>query len=155
LLGVVEIVTRRAGDEDVAAIAVLRRAWTEEYDGPCADADFERQFTAWYLAESSRRVTWVAAVDGRLVGMVNLAVFTRMPRPGRAPSRWGYLGNAFVLAPYRNRGVGTRLLEALLEYANGHGFARVVLSPTDRSVPFYRRMGFGSADMLMAKVIDG
>jgi GNAT superfamily N-acetyltransferase len=153
LLGVVDIVIRRAGDDDVAAIAALRREWTEEQDEPREDAGFEARFTDWYQTESSRRVTWVAEADGALVGMVNLVVFSRMPRPGHQPSQWGYVGNAFVLAPYRNRGVGTRLLNALLEYTTNHRFARVVVSPSDRSIPFYRRAGFGAADMLMAMVI--
>jgi hypothetical protein len=29
------------------------------------------------------RITWLAEVDGHLVGMMNLAIFERMPRPGR------------------------------------------------------------------------
>ncbi len=72
-----------------------------------------------------------------------------MPRPGRRPSRWGYLGNAFVLAVYRNQGIGRQLLDAVLGYAGQNGFARVVLSPSERSIPFYRRAGFGPADALM------
>jgi GNAT superfamily N-acetyltransferase len=141
-----------AGPDDVAGLARLRRAWTEEQDRPSADPGFADRFADWYLTESGRRVTWLAEVDGRPVGMVNLAVFTRMPRPGQPPSRWGYLGNAFVLADHRDRGVGGRLLAALLRYADEQGFARVVLSPSPRSARFYRRAGFGPADMLLARL---
>jgi GNAT superfamily N-acetyltransferase len=83
--------------------------------------------------------------------MMNLAVFERMPRPGRPPSRWGYLGNAFVLAAYRNRGIGAQLIDAALDYADRNGFVRVVLSPTCRSVPFYERAGFGPASALLLR----
>ena len=65
------------------------------------------------------------------------------------PARWGYLGNAFVLAAYRNQGIGGQLLDAVLGYASENGFARVVLSPSERSIPFYERAGFGPADALM------
>jgi hypothetical protein len=47
---------------------------------------------------------WLAEEGGRPVGMMNLAIYERMPRPGRALSRWGYLGNVFVLAAHRTRG---------------------------------------------------
>lgn len=144
-----DAVIRRAGDADLPAVAGLRREWTVERDGDRGDPDFEQRFAAWWARESARRISWLAEVDHRLVGMMNLAVFERMPRPGRAPSRWGYLGNAFVLAPHRNQGIGRQLLDALLGYASEHSFARVVLSPTDRAVPFYRRAGFGAADVLM------
>jgi GNAT superfamily N-acetyltransferase len=144
-----EAVIRRAEDADLPAIARLRRESTVKQDGDGADASFEERFSAWYARESSRRIMWLAEVDGRMVGAVNLAVFERMPRPGRAPSRWGYLGNAFVLAAYRNQGIGRQLLDAALGYASENGFARVVLSPTERAVPFYERAGFGPADALM------
>jgi GNAT superfamily N-acetyltransferase len=134
--------------EDVVP-AWLRRESAAEQDGDGADPSFEERFGAWYARESSRRVIWLAEVDGRPVGAMNLSVFERMPRPGQAPGRWGYLGNAFVLAAYRNQGVGGQLLDAVLGYASENGFVRVVLSPSERSIPFYERAGFGPADALM------
>jgi len=128
-----EAVIRRAADADLPAIARLRRESAVEQDGDVADPSFEERFPAWYARESSRRIIWLAEVDGRLVGAMNLTVFERMPRPGRAPSRWGYLGNAFVLAAYRNHGIGRQLLDAVLGYASENGFARVVLSPSERA----------------------
>lgn len=142
---------RRADAGDVAAIALLRREWTRERMGEPADPGFERRLGAWFDRESSRRITWLAEVSGRPVGMMNLAVFERMPRPGQPPSRWGYLGNAFVLAGYRNRGIGARLIDAVLSYADGNSFARVVLSPSSASIPFYERAGFGPASSLMLR----
>ncbi|MGE5134654.1 MAG: GNAT family N-acetyltransferase [Gemmatimonadota bacterium] len=131
-----EAAIRLASDDDLAAISWLRREWTLEQYGPPGDPGFEERFAAWFEQESSRRITWVAAAEGRLVGMMNLAVFERMPRPGRPPSRWGYLGNAFVLTAYRNQGIGRQLMDALLGYARENAFARVVLSPTERAIPF-------------------
>ena len=145
----IEAVIRRAEDADLPAIARLRRESSAEQDGDRADPSFEERFAAWYARESSRRIMWLAEAGGRPVGAMNLSVFERMPRPGRAPSRWGYLGNAFVLAAYRNRGIGSQLLDAVLGYAGENGFARVVLSPTERSIPFYERAGFGPAIALM------
>jgi GNAT superfamily N-acetyltransferase len=115
------------------------------------DEDFEERFAAWYERESSRRLTWLAEEDGAAVGMMNVVLFERMPRPGPDPGRWGYLANAYVRPAYRNQGVGTRLIEAILCHADAAGFARVVLSPSQRSIPFYRRAGFGPADALLSR----
>jgi GNAT superfamily N-acetyltransferase len=145
-----DTVIRTAVPADLPALAALRRAWVEERDGEVADENFETLFAQWYERESGRRVTWLAEDRGP-IGMMNLAIFERMPRPGQEPGRWGYLGNAFVLAAHRNHGVGSRLLAAVLSYADEHGFARVVLSPSERSVPFYRRAGFGPADTLLLR----
>ena len=144
-----EATIRRAADADAAALAALRRETARELDGERSDPGFEDRFAAWLERESPRRIIWLAEAGGGLVGAMNLTVFERMPRPGRAPARWGYLGNAFVLAGYRNRGIGTQLLAALLGHAREQGFVRVVLSPTERSIPFYQRAGFGPAGELM------
>jgi GNAT superfamily N-acetyltransferase len=142
---------RRAEDADLASIIQLRREWTREQDGDQPDEDFDERLAAWFARESVRRITWPAQAAGRPVGMMNLPVFERMPRPGHAPSCWGYLGNAFILAAYRNQGIGTQLLDAVLSYADENDFARVVLSPSDRSLAFYQRAGFGPADSLMLR----
>ena len=84
-----EAVIRQAEVADLAAIALLRRQWTQEQGGACDDPGFDERLATWFARESSRRIIWLAEADGRLVGMMNLVVFERMPRPGRAPSRWG------------------------------------------------------------------
>ena len=142
---------RRAEYADLAAIVQLRREWTREEDGDIPAPDFEENLTAWFGREWSRRIMWLAEEGGRPVGMMNLAIYERMPWPGRALSRWGYLGNVFVLAAYRNRGIGSQLVSAALNYADRNDFVRVVLSPTERSVPLYERAGFGPADALMLR----
>jgi len=48
----------------------------------------------------------------------------------------------FVLEPFRNRGVGAALLDAVIAAADERRYARLVLSPSERAVPFYRRAGF-------------
>ena len=135
-------VIRIAEPADGAALAALRRAWTAEQHGPVDDPEFEARFLDWYEREFPRRVSWLAEVGGTAVGMMNLAVFDRMPQPGRDAGTWGYLANAFVLAAYRNQGIGSLLLRALLRHADDHDYVRVVLRPSQRSIPFYERLGF-------------
>jgi GNAT superfamily N-acetyltransferase len=145
-------VIRFATAADTGALAALRRAWVEENQGSAvADDGFEDAFAAWYAAEQGRRVTWIAEADGSCVGMLNMLVFSRMPRPGRAPNQWGYLANFYVLAEHRVTGTGTALLAACTAYADEHGFVRIVLSPSERSVPLYERSGFGPATSLMLR----
>jgi GNAT superfamily N-acetyltransferase len=146
-----EIVIRQAGDADMQRLMELRSVWTREWHGDADDPGYAERFAAWFERESGRRLTWLAEADGRAIGMMNLAVFERMPSPGREPGCWGYLGNAFVLAEFRDQGVGQMLIDALLHYADDNGFARVVLSPSERSVPFYERNGFRPADALLLR----
>lgn len=72
--------------------------------------------------------------------------YRRMPRPGRPQSRWGYVSNMFVRKDVRNRGIGSMLLSAVIAVAEERGYARLVLSPSERAVRFYRRAGFTVPD---------
>jgi GNAT superfamily N-acetyltransferase len=88
--------------------------------------------------------------------MLNLLVFRRMPRPRSvaapgSPGLWGYVANVYVEPASRDAGAGRVLLEAATSHADAHGFARLVLSPSERSVPFYERAGFAPATSLMLR----
>jgi GNAT superfamily N-acetyltransferase len=100
----------------------------------------------WLVAEGQRRLVWLASLGDAPAGLASLLEYHRMPRPDRLTSRWGYVGNMFVREDLRNRGVGSALLVAIVAEADTRGYARLVLSPTQRAVPFYRRAGFVDAD---------
>lgn len=145
------VTIRLAGRDDVGILASLRREWVEENAGAVDAPGFEAAFAEWFEREHDQRTTWLAYSGHDPVGMLNVLVFTRMPRPGRLVSRWAYLANFFVLAEHRNEGVGERLLTACVEYADAHDFVRIVLSPSERSIPLYARAGFTEATELMVR----
>ena len=153
----VSVRVRRAGLVDGPAVAALRRAWTEEQAGGSIEDDgFDAAFAAWFAREHDQRVTWLAEDGGTAVGMLNLLVFTRMPRPQAAgaaprPGQWGYVANVYVDRGHRDAGIGRALLEAAVAFSDEQGFARLVLAPSERSVPFYERAGFGPATSLMVR----
>lgn len=68
-----------------------------------------------------------------------------MPTPDLPQRCWGYLGNMYVAAPYRGHGLGTRLLDTVIAAADERSYRRLVLTPSPRSIPFYRRAGFVDA----------
>jgi GNAT superfamily N-acetyltransferase len=151
-------VVRLAEGRDKDAIARLRRAWTEENaGGPVVDETFEARFSSWFQTESTQRLTWLAFTEKSEdpVGMLSVLVFERMPLPRspvtERPTQWGYVANSFVLAGHRNAGLGSSLINACTSHADGHRFARLVLSPSERSVPFYARAGFEPATSLMVR----
>jgi GNAT superfamily N-acetyltransferase len=147
------VVVRRAAEPDVPRLAALRRAWTEEL-GAAGDPGFEQRFVDWWSMESRRRVAWLAELADEPVGMVSLIIVSRMPQPGGVTGRWGYVTSVYVREPFRGAGIGRRLLDAVLAYVDQERFARLVLHPRDRAVPFYRRAGFEPAAELMIKWLD-
>jgi len=133
------VVVRVADAGDIGAIASLRSLWTADAGD---DPDFERRIGAWLAIEGDRRTTWLAALGDSPVGMTSLLEYRRMPRPGHPDSRWGYVGNLFVREDVRNRGIGSALLRTIIAAADERDYARLVLSPSVRALPFFRRAGF-------------
>jgi GNAT superfamily N-acetyltransferase len=146
---------RVAGPGDGPTLAALRAQWTPDAD---VDEDFEAQLTEWLAAEGERRTVWLAFDGDDAIGMASMFEYRRMPRPGRMSSAWGYVSNMFVREDARDRGAGSALLAALIEAAEARGYARLVLSPTPRALPFYERAGFvvpderaGESDRLLVR----
>jgi GNAT superfamily N-acetyltransferase len=147
-------VIRPARPADALLLARLRRHWTLERHGVALDADsgFEARFREWYTGQLNRgTLAWLAYEGSEPVGMLVMFVHERMPEPDRDPGRWGYLGNVIVLPDRRDAGIGRALLDAALGHADAHGFNRVVLNPSPRSVPFYERAGFGRDHPLLVR----
>ncbi len=145
---------RLATTSDEAIIAALRFEWTTEQRGDVPESDdFEDRFHRWFVREADQRRTWLAAAGESTVGMLNLLVFTRMPKPGVAHVRtqWGYVANAYVMKAHRDSGWGTRLMDACIAHATEQNFTRLVVSPSEQSIPLYERAGFAPATSLMVR----
>ena len=54
----------------------------------------------------------------------------------------GHIGRMAVLKPWRRRGIGSRLLAAMVQAARARGESRVVLSAQVHALAFYRAHGF-------------
>ena len=54
----------------------------------------------------------------------------------------GQIGRMAVLADYRNQGIGTRLLNYVLCYAQNSGYKHLYLHAQTSAIAFYRKHGF-------------
>jgi ribosomal protein S18 acetylase RimI-like enzyme len=83
--------------------------------------------------------TYVAVVDGRVVGMVTLCVFTTLT------GRKAYLDHLVVAPDCRRRGIGRALAEHAIEQARAAGASRIDLTAgdaKDAGRALYRSLGF-------------
>ena len=136
-------------ERDLADLVALRLAWK-----PAASAEeelaFAGEFRDWWGSEGGRRRAWLARhTEGYAVGMANAAIFTRMPAPALGSARWLYVANVFVRPESRRAGVGRGLMEAVVEWARAEDMVRIVLAPSEMSIPFYAELGFRPAGDLM------
>lgn len=150
-----DIVIRPAERHDVPALATLRWQFKiEDADGDMGSEN-EVEFTArcegWLetrIPTGSWRV-WLAEVAGRPCGHVFLGLVDKVPGPFSGAEVLGYVTNFYVTPEQRNRGLGTALLGAVNRYARAHALDTLIVWPSERSAPLYRRHGFGLPDELL------
>ena len=145
---------RRADTSDGPHLAELRQLWTRELGAISDDPGFPERLEDWLIGQSRWRRFWLALAEDRPIAMVNLLVFERMPRPGRSDTRWGYVGNMYVVPEWRGTGVSSRLLAAVTSYSEDRGLEKLLVHPSERSISFWRRAGFEVADDLLALRFD-
>jgi predicted GNAT family N-acyltransferase len=57
----------------------------------------------------------------------------------------GHIGRIAVLKEYRGKGIGSDIIQALVNQAREAGMAKVFLGSQVRAVPFYEKLGFSAA----------
>lgn len=136
------VLIRLAGPDDAARIAQVYRPYVED-----SRISFEEQ--APDAAEMERRIAgdgrglfpWlVAEEDGRLLGFANSSPFR-----ARAAYRWAVETGIYLAADAHGRGIGQKLLNALLDLLTAQGFATAVAGialPNAASVALHEKLGF-------------
>ncbi len=79
-----------------------------------------------------RVATFVAELDGVPVGMV----------VGNDYGRSAYVSQMAVDPAVQRRGIGTQLMDGLIDWADARGFAAIELDATPAGAPLYARYGF-------------
>lgn len=142
---------RLAGPDDAEALAQLRWNMQIEEESPAESFDSFfvrfRSFAEPALGSASWRV-WVAEIDSSLIANLWLQLVPRIPRPGSESLPLGYLTNVFVDEAHRNSGLGSRMLDHVVEWSGTHQTSVVVVWPSDRAVGYYRRAGFVPSEAL-------
>lgn len=146
----------RAGTADLPEmVALLGVLFGIEQDFR-ADAEKQRRGLAMMLAESAGAVVLVArptagAEAGRAVAMATAQLVISTAEG--APSAW--IEDVVVAPQHRGRGIGTRLLAALLDWARAAGAGRAQLLVDLDNAPamdFYEGLGWTATHLAARRI---
>ncbi|MFB6820207.1 GNAT family N-acetyltransferase [Streptomyces virginiae] len=148
-----DFTVRAARPADAGRLAELRWMFKQEdHEGrPPTPARPLKEAEHWIRDRLSAGhwLAWVAETEGEICGHVFLCLVERMPDPYEDNNPVGYVTNYFVLPSQRNEGAGSALLEALKRHARSAGLEGLIVWPSERSSPLYRRLGFQPPDELL------
>lgn len=104
------------------------------------------------MMESSDDCVFVAEEDGVIRGYVFAALEPLSWKELRGPA--GFIHDVAVAEEARRRGIGTRLMQAAIEWLRQHGAPRVILgsaAPNREAQALFRRLGFRDTMVEMTK----
>ena len=147
---------RFAQPADADALAQLRyalRASTGRATEP--ETDFVKRCAIWMKAHLQKKAwqCWVAEVNGQLVGALWLQVVEKIPNPRAEAEHHAYITNFYIQEDARAMGIGSRLLNAALDWCRERDVHAVILWPTERSRSLYQRFGFAVRDDIMELIV--
>jgi GNAT superfamily N-acetyltransferase len=90
---------------------------------------------------------WVAEDEGvgQLVSHIFIFAVPKIPKPNALHESFGYVTNVYTRPNYRNSGIGSQLMAHVVQWAkdgSSPNFEQLIVSPSERSVPYYQRAGF-------------
>jgi GNAT superfamily N-acetyltransferase len=153
-----DVVIRMAGPGDASTLAKFRYEFRSSFGANCEDeASFVERSAKWMedcLDRAEVWRCWIAECDGVAAGNIWAQLIEKIPNPMIEPERLGYITNFYVHEDYRDRGVGSQLFSAAMEWIKESDVDAVILWPTERSRTFYRRKGFSEAVRVMELKLD-
>lgn len=145
-----DIAIEVADSRDVPAmLELLGELFARERDFR-PDADRQLRGLRLILAHPERGRLFVARLSGRVVAMAN-ALFTISTAEGGPVV---LLEDVIVASRYRGNGIGSRMLDHILQWAEEEGFLRVsLLTDADNqgAQRFYQRLGFTPSQMKLLR----
>lgn len=138
---------RAATAADVPALAALRWEFRASRAAPTEDRSaFIERCAAWMRAAlAGDWRAWVAVDGGDIVGHVWLCAIGKIPNPAGQREKQAYISNMYV-RPAARGGIGTRLLNQAIEWAEQNDVEYALLTATPRSRTLYGRHGFALND---------
>ncbi|MFG2776221.1 GNAT family N-acetyltransferase [Streptomyces sp. NPDC048350] len=153
-----DFIVRSARPTDARALAELRWTFKQgDHEGqPPGHARPLEEAEHWIRGRLSdgHWLAWVVETEGEICGHVFLCLVERMPEPYGDNNPVGYVTNFFVMPAQRNKGAGSALLEALKQHSLSAGLEGLIVWPSERSTPLYRRSGFQPPEELLELPLD-
>lgn len=79
-----------------------------------------------------------------IISSMFVSIIPKVPKPNGKSKSIAYLTNVYTLKEYRNKGIGTKLLQFIKNFLKECACELVIVWPSDNSVEWYKRNGFCS-----------
>jgi L-amino acid N-acyltransferase YncA len=142
ILNTMEISVRKVSEGDAEAVANLLNGIVKEKEFSALNRLFTiEDEVGFFKSLGEREAVFVASVEGRVVGFLSLEIYHKaLGSTGHVASVGTFVGKDF-----REKGVGSVLLENTIDFARENGYEKVVAEIRKKNIlglGLYRKYGF-------------
>lgn len=91
------------------------------------------------ISKNHDQIIYVAVLDNRIVGTASILIEQKFIHDG---GKVGHIEDVSVKKEFQGKGIGKKIVKALLEYGKKRGCYKTILDCSDDLVPFYKDIGF-------------
>ena len=91
------------------------------------------------ITENPHETIYVAVKDSKVIGAASIIIEQKFIHDG---GKVGHIEDVVVAKEFQGKGVGQKIVIALLEFAQRQGCYKTILDCTDELIPFYEKIGF-------------
>lgn len=150
-----ELSYRRATVEDIDVLTDMRMRFIEEFSGklnPKRRDELEGEIKKYLKTAipEDEFIAYIAEDDGEAVGIGGMVVW--QTPPGITSGKIGYILSMFTVPEMRGEGLGTEMLERLIDDGKKAGLKYIHLHATKDGEGIYRRAGFKEPENIELKL---
>lgn len=140
------MILRLAETKHIKQLIKMRWDFTIEHDESkkiqyTSFSDFEKECQTFLenAITGDQWFIWIAEVDGNVVSHIYIELIQKVPRPGRITYPFAYMTNVYTIEEFRNKGIGSKLLSRINEWAKEKNYEFIIVWPSDDSINYYKK----------------
>ena len=149
-----------AFEDSIDVLTEMRMRFMHEFEPghEAEDNTFAEKATRAYLTEQfalKNYIGYIGSLDGEVICAAGLLLYRLPPVLSRTERLQGHLLSVYTKPEYRSRGLGSSMMQFIIDDARSRGIFRIYLNATPAGEPLYRKFGFCEEhEAALTKVID-
>lgn len=147
---------RMAEENDYMQLAVMKWMHCQEDDEDYGEKNLEGvdkqcfiDSFVDFLKTQKFYTIFVIEENETILSSMFVSIIPKVPKPNEKSQSIAYLTNVYTLKEYRNKRIGTKLLQYIKDYLKECDCELAIVWPSHNSVEWYKRNGFCSENEIL------